>query len=45
MDMILERCPGKFGLTDDVIVYGKIKEEHVRNFLNLMKIVQAEGLS
>ena len=28
MDMILEKCSGTIGLIDDVIVYGKTKEEH-----------------
>ena len=44
MDMILEKCPGTIGLIDDVIVYGKTKEEHDSNLHNLMRIVQTERL-
>ena len=44
MDMILEKCPGTIGLIDDVIVYGKTKEEHDRNLHNHMRIAQTEGL-
>ena len=44
MDMILEKSPVKIGLIDDVIVYGKTKEEHDRDLHNLMRIVQTEGL-
>ena len=36
--MILRKCPGTFGIIDDVIVYGKTKEEHDRNLHNLMKV-------
>ena len=43
--MILEKCPSTLGLTDDVIVYGKTKEEHDRNRHNLMKISHVEGLT
>ena len=38
MDMILEKYTSTSGLIDDVIVYGKIKEEHDRYLHNLMKI-------
>ena len=44
MDMIQGKCSGTFGLIEDVIVYGKTKEGHVRNLHNLMKIAQIEGL-
>ena len=44
MYMILEKYPGTIGLIDDVIVYGKSKEEHDRNLHNLMRIAQTEGL-
>ena len=44
MDMILVKCPGTIGLIDDVIVYGKTKEEHDRNQHNLMRIAQTKGL-
>ena len=44
MDLILEKCPGTIGPIDDVIVYGKMKEEHARNLYNLMRIAQTEGL-
>ena len=44
MDKILEKCPGTIGLIDDVIVYGKMKEEHDRNLSNLMRIAKTEGL-
>ena len=44
MDMILEKCPGTIGLIDDVIVYGKTKEEHNSNLHNLMRIARTKGL-
>ena len=44
MDMILEKCPGIIGLIDDVIFYGKTKEEHDSNLHNLMRIARTEGL-
>ena len=44
MDMILEKCPGAIGLIDEVIVYGKMKEEHDSNLHNLMRIERIEGL-
>ena len=44
MDMKLEKCPGTIRLIDDVIVYGKTKEEHDRNLHILMRIAQTEGL-
>ena len=44
LDMILEKCPGTIGLIDDVIVYGKMKEEHDSNLHNLMRIVWTKGL-
>ena len=40
MDMILEKCLGTIGLIDDVIVYGKMKEEHDSNLHNIMRIAQ-----
>ena len=42
--MIIEKCPDTLGLMDDVIVYGKIKEEYDRNLHSLMKISQVKGL-
>ena len=44
MDMILEKCPSAIGLIDDVIVYGKTKEERDSNLHNLMEIARTEGL-
>ena len=44
MDMILEKCPGTIGLIDDVIVYGKTREEHDSNLHNQMRIARTEGL-
>ena len=44
MDMILEKCSGTLGLIDNVIVYGKTKEDHDQNLHNLMKVSQTEGL-
>ncbi|GAB1602684.1 hypothetical protein Ahia01_000548300 [Argonauta hians] len=44
MDMILEKCPGTIGLIDDVIVFGKTKEEHDSNLHRLMEVAQTEGL-
>ena len=28
MDQILEKCPGVIGIHDDVVIYGKTREEH-----------------
>ena len=44
IDMILEKCPGTTGLIDDIIVYGKTKEEHDSNLYSLMRIARTEGL-
>lgn len=44
MDMILEKCPGTIGLIDDVIIFGKTKEEHDSNLHRLMEVAQTEGL-
>ena len=44
MDAILEQCPGCIGIADDVAVYGRDKEEHDRNLINLMRVAEKEGL-
>ena len=44
MDQILEECPGTLGISTDVCVSGKTKEEHDENLRNLMKISQKRGL-
>ena len=44
MDAILEHCPGCIGIADDVAVYGRDKEEHDRNLINLMRVAEKEGL-
>ena len=43
MDMILEKCSSTLKITDDVIVFGKTKEDHDQNLHNLMKTVLIEG--
>ena len=45
MDMILEGCPGTLALIDDVIVYGKNKQEHNENLKKLMETAQTTGLT
>ena len=45
MDMILEKCPGTIGISDDVIVYGKDETEHDKNLHNLMAVASEEGLT
>ncbi|PIK51509.1 hypothetical protein BSL78_11614 [Apostichopus japonicus] len=44
MDQILELCPGTFGISDDIGVYGKTEEEHDQNLHRLMKVAREKGL-
>ena len=44
MDQILEKCPGVIGIHDDVVIYGKTREEHDANLVNFLNVCQEEGL-
>ena len=44
MDQILEKCPGVIGIHDDVVIYGKTREEHDSNLVNFLNVCQEEGL-
>ena len=44
MDMILEKCPGTIGRTDDVVIDGQTKKDHDQNFHTLMKVTRRGGL-
>ena len=44
MDMILESCPGTFGIADDVAVFGRREVEHDANLHNLMRVSREHGL-
>ena len=44
MDVILESCPGTFGIADDVAVFGRSEVEHDDNLHNLMKVSREHGL-
>ena len=44
MDLIMERCPGVISIHDDVVVYGVSDEDHNDNLINLLNVVQVEGL-
>ena len=45
MDQILEKCPGVIGIHDDVVIYGKTREEHDSNLVNFLNVCQEEGLT
>ena len=36
MEFILEKCPGKVGIANDIVVHGPTQEEYVANLHNLM---------
>ena len=44
MDLIMERCPGVISIHDDIVVYSVSKEDHDANLVNLLNVVQIEGL-
>ena len=44
MDLIMERCPGVISIHDDIVVYRVSKEDHDANLVNLLNVVQIEGL-
>ena len=44
MDLIMERCPGVISIHDDIAVYGVSDEDHDANLINLLNVVQVEGL-
>ena len=44
MDRILARAPGRVGIADDVVVYGRNNAEHDKNLLRLMQVAKEEGL-
>ena len=44
MDLITERCPGVISIHDDIVVYGVSNEDHDVNLINLLNVVQVEGL-
>ena len=44
MDQITDRLPGIIAIHDDICVYGKTREEHNTNLLELMKTSSKNGL-
>ena len=44
MDLTIERCPGVISIHDDIVVYGVSNEDHYANLINLLNVVQVEGL-
>ena len=44
MDVILNRCEGVSGISDDIVVYGSTEEQHDKNLINLMNVAREEGL-
>ena len=44
MDQITDRLPGIIAIHDDICVYGKTREEHDTNLLQLMKTASKNGL-
>ena len=44
MDLIMERCPGVISIHDDIVVYRVSEEDHDANLVNLLNVVQIEGL-
>ena len=45
MDHIFEHCPGMITSTDDVVVFGRMEDEHDKNLINLMKVSEEHGLT
>ena len=44
MDLIMERCPGVISIHNDIVVYRVSDEDHDANLINLLNVVQVEGL-
>ena len=46
MDQILDRCEGIIGITDDIIIHGKGKDDadHDRRLHKFMKVAREHGL-
>ena len=44
MDFILEKCPGKVAIADDIAVHRTTEEEHDSNLHNLMLVAREHGL-
>ena len=44
MDIIMEKCPGVISIHDDIVIYGTSGQDHDANLLNLLNVVQLEGL-
>ena len=44
MDQITDRLPGIIAIHDDICIYGKTREEHDTNLLELMKTASKNGL-
>ena len=43
MDQIAEHCPSVIVTHDDIAIHGKYCDEHDKNLLNLMKVMQENG--
>ena len=44
MDQILEKCPGVIGIHDNIVIYGKTREDHETNLVNFLNVCQEEGI-
>ena len=44
MNIIMERCPGVISIRNNIVVYGVSNEDHDANLINLLNVVQVEGL-
>ena len=44
MDQITERLPGAIAIHDDICVFGKTQEQHIKHLLQLLKTALARGL-
>ena len=45
IDQLIEGCPGVTGIADDIVVFGRTKEEHDANLHTFMERCAAKGLN
>ena len=44
MDRIVQQCEGVIGISDDLIIYEEMEQEHDRRVLAFLKVAHKEGL-
>ena len=45
VDRILEKCPGAYGIADDIVICGETEKQHDKNLLHFMKVAAENGLT